>query len=384
MEKEEKKINKKKIIKLVLFILLIALIITMLLLYRENRTVQNFVDEKIFRKIATEEHLPNIEITNDSNTHIYAFSNKIGILSGNELKIYNSYGKQEALLNITITNPLFSARGKYLAIAEKGGNKIYLISDQNIIWQTDVEGTIERISVNKQGYLAVAVTQTSYKSVITAYNSQGREICKTYLSNSYAVDIDISYNSKYLAIAETNLSGIQIKSSIRIIDLSKIEQEVEKSEIYNKPVDANSIITSIKYDENGNLIGLLDNKIIKIEDNEEEILWEYEQNTLFADIDLKNRTIQVKTGETEEGAIEIQVKNNIRPRIRTYIIDEIPKEIKTKGNNISINTGSEVYFISENGFLKTKYQATQEIKEVVISEEIAGIVYKNKIEIIKL
>ena len=225
MEKEEKKINKKKIIKLVLFILLIALIITMLLLYRENRTVQNFVDEKIFRKIATEEHLPNIEITNDSNTHIYAFSNKIGILSGNELKIYNSYGKQEALLNITITNPLFSARGKYLAIAEKGGNKIYLISDQNIIWQTDVEGTIERISVNKQGYLAVAVTQTSYKSVITAYNSQGREICKTYLSNSYAVDIDISYNSKYLAIAETNLSGIQIKSSIRIIDLSKIEQE---------------------------------------------------------------------------------------------------------------------------------------------------------------
>ena len=302
----------------------------------------------------------------------------------NELKIYNSYGKEENVLNITITNPQFSTRGKYLAIAEKGGNKIYLISDKNIIWQTDVEGTIERITVNKQGYLAVAVTQTSYKSVIIAYNSHGREICKTYLSNSYAVDIDLSYNSKYLAIAETNLSGIQIKSSIRIIDLSKIEQEVEKSEIYNKQVEPNSIITSIKYDENGNLIGMLDSKIIKIEDKEEKILWEYGENTLFADIDLKNRTVQVKTSETETGEIEIQVKNNIRPRIRTYIIETQPKEIQTKGNNIAINTGSEVYFINENGFLNKQYQTTQEIKEVVISEEIAGIIYKNKIEIIHL
>ena len=55
------------------------------------------------------------------------------------------------------------------------------------------------------------------------------KICKTYLSSTYAADIDISNDNKNLAIAETNLSGIQIKSGIRIISLEKIEQDVENA-----------------------------------------------------------------------------------------------------------------------------------------------------------
>lgn len=384
MKKEEKKINSKKIIKIVILILLITLIITVIFLYRDNRTVQTFFDEKIFRKTVTEESLPNIEISNDANTHICAFAQNIGILSNNELKAYNAYGTQEFALDVTITTPLFSTRNKYLAIAEDGGNKIYLIADKNIVWQTDLEGKIERITINKNGYVAVSVSQTSYKSVIIVFNPQGREICKYFLSSSYAVDIEISNNNKQLAIAETNLSGIQIKSSIRIIDLEKVEQEGEKSVIYNKQVDTNSIITSIKYDENDNLIGMLDSKIIKIVGQEEQEVWAYDEHTLFADIDLKNRTVQVISSDSLNGEIEINVKNNIKPRIRTYIITSIPKEIKTKVNTIAVNTGSEVYFINLNGFLKIKYQAKQEIKDVVMSEEIAGIVYKNKIEIIRI
>lgn len=384
MEKEEKKINIKKIIKLIILLLLLALTITVIILYRDNRTVQTLFDEKIFRKISTEGKLPKIEIANDSNTHICAYNNKIGILSNNELKVYNEYGKQEFTLNITITNPIFVTSGKYLAIAEKGGNKIYLIADKNILWQTDIEGTIERISINKNGYLAVAEAQTSYKSVIVVFNTEGRDICKKYLSKTYAVDIDISNNNKQLAIAETDLSGIQIKSKITIIDLEKVEQEVEKSEIYNKQLEANTIITSINYDEKGNLIAMLDDKIIKITDTEEQELWKYDENTLFADIELNNRTVQVVTSSETEDEIEIKVKNNTQERMRTYIINSVPKEIQTKANTIVLNSGNEVYFISQNGFLKNKYQTNQEIKEIVISEGIAGIIYKNKIEIIKL
>lgn len=384
MEKDEKKLNKKKIIKLVIFILLLALIITMVLLYRDNRTVQTFFDENIFRKNYTEENLPHIEISNDANTHICAFGNNIGVLSNNQLKVYNSYGKQEYTLDIVVTNPMFSSKGKYLAIAEKNGSKIYLIADKNLVWQTNIEGTVERISVNKNGYVAVAEAQTSYKSVVIVFNSLGRDICKTYLSSSYAVDIDLSDNNKQLAIAETNLSGIQIKSSIRIIDLEKVEQGVTNAEIYNKPETANTIITSINYDDNNNLIVMLDNKIVKIEHEEEQDLFEYEENTLFADIELNNRTVQVVPSSEIDGEIEIRLKNNTRERMRTYIINSVPKELIAKANTIAVNTGNKVYFISNNGFLKIKYQTTQEIKEIVLSENIAGIIYKNKIEIVQL
>jgi len=46
--------------------------------------------------------------------------------------------------------------------------------------------------------------------------------------------------------------------------------------------------------------------------------------------------------------------------------------------------GSEVHFVNTNGWLAKKYISTQEIKDVVIGSGIAGIVYKDKIEIINL
>ena len=78
-----------------------------------------------------------------------------------------------------------------------------------------------------------------------------------------------------------------------------------------------------------------------------------------------------------------KVTNTKTEKSREYLINSLPKEIDAKGKIVAINTGTEVYFINSDGFLHTKYLASQEIKEIVISEQMAGIIYKNKIEIIK-
>ena len=379
---EEKKKNSKKIIKIVTVILLLIIIITTIVLYRENRFIQNLFDEKIFNKVTTADNWNQIEISNDSNTYICAYNRNIGILSNNVFKVYNTSGRSEVSLDIEITNPLFCSNGKYLSIAEKDGSKVYLISDNNIAWQADVEGKIERITTAKNGYIAVSITQTSYKSIVIVFNSQGKEVCKTYLANTYAVDIAISNNCKRLAIAETNLSGIQIKSRIRIIDLASVEQGKENSEVFNEELQGNPVIIFINFDDSNELISMLDDKIIKISNNEEKTIWEYDENTLFADINLKNKTIQAVSTQSETAQVEIRIKNNTNQNIRTYIINSLPKEIKTKGNTIVVNAGNEVYVLNSSGFLKTKYQSNQEIKEIVLSEQILGIVYKNKIELI--
>lgn len=382
-KKEEKKWNLKKIIKILLILIIIGLIVAGIILYRENRKVQNFFDENIFRKTVKEENLLNIDITNDANTYICAFGNNIAVLNNNILTAYNTYAKQEFTLNLTITTPIFASEGKYLAVAEKNGNKIYLISDKNIMWQADIEGKIEKVSINKNGYIAVAVTQTSYKTVVITYEPSGKELCKTYLSSTYALDMDISNDNKSLAIAETDLSGIQIKSGIRIVSLEKIEQDAENAVIYKEEVDKDAIITSIHYNDSNSLICMLDNQIIKIANGQKTSILKYDENALFADISLKNQIVEVIDEGQTETQTKIRITNTTTNKNREYIIKEIPKEIDTKGNIIAINTGSQVYFITGAGFLNKKYISTQEIKEIVMSENIAGIIYKNKIEIIK-
>ena len=58
------------------------------------------------------------------------------------------------------------------------------------------------------------------------------------------------------------------------------------------------------------------------------------------------------------------------------------KEIYTDGDIIALNLGTEVEFINTSGWLVKRYVANQEITKVTVSINIAGIIYRDKVEII--
>ena len=68
-----------------------------------------------------------------------------------------------------------------------------------------------------------------------------------------------------------------------------------------------------------------------------------------------------------------------------YILNNgIPKEVKVYGNIILMNLGTEVEIVDTNGWLLKKYTSKKQIKDVVLSDNIVGIIYKDKIEIINI
>ncbi len=58
--------------------------------------------------------------------------------------------------------------------------------------------------------------------------------------------------------------------------------------------------------------------------------------------------------------------------------------MKTYANKIALNLGSSVEFINTNGWIVKKYISEKEVKDIVLSENIVGIVYKDKVEISNL
>ena len=222
VEKEDtkRKINKKKIIIISLIILILIAIITISIIYVKNQQARDWIDKNIFRKEVLQDKVTTIELKDNQN-NIYAFNKYIGILNKTQFNIYNQNGNSEAELEVQISNPLFNSANRFLAIAENQGQKMYIIEDKEIKWEAEVEGNIEQININKNGYVAVSITGTSYKTVIAVYSPAGKELFKTYLSSSRAVDVTISNDNKYLAIAETDTSGTIITSSIKIISVEK-------------------------------------------------------------------------------------------------------------------------------------------------------------------
>ena len=377
----EKKLNKKKILILVLIILLIILIVVSTILYNKNKVVRTFCDEYIFRKNITENTLPKI---NAENIHTYAFNDTIVCLEKNELTFYTKSAHLLSSLSLEISDPIFEVCGKFLCIAEKNGSKFYLISNRNIIWQGEIEGSITNISINKNGYVAVTIADTTYKNICKVYNPDGKELFTTYLSQSYIIASSISEDNKYLALAEVNFSGITLQSNIKIISIEQALSNSTNTVQYSLSAPIDDFIINIEYCGNS-LVCLYDNHIDIIKDNSvTEVSNFKDSNILFADINNKLIQVQKRSTGILSSEFELQCIDISTLEKKVYVLNKEPKTIEVFGNVVAINFGTEVLFINNSGWLIKDYTSSQEIQSVVISNNLAGIIYKDKVEFLSL
>ena len=387
--KPAKKINKKKIIITTIVIVIILLIVILAIIYSSNKEARKFLDKYLFRKNVSEEKLASISIDYDSNVSVIGYNKYICILAENSLKEYQSSGELVNEIKLEINNPVYHVNNKYLAISEKNSSKIYLISDSKILWEKEVDGNVAKLDVNKDGYVAVILTGTTHKSVIVTYDAKGNELFKTYLSRTTALDATISTDNKYLSFAEINTSGTMIQSNVKIISIEKAKESPSDSIIYVYEAPSNSLITNIEYQNKNKLVCIYDDSVHVIIDNQDEVimnLQEESQKINVADIKLSNhiyRAVEKQTGLFKADTV-IEIMNTDSKRENVYTIEGIAKKIYCYDNIIAINLGQEIEFINTNGWLIKHYTSSQEIQGITIANNIAGIIYRDKVEIINL
>lgn len=383
-----KTINKKKLIGLVILLLLILFLIITYIVYAANEDFRKFMDEHLLRKQIEENNLTTITIEDYDKSNIFAFSNHIAILKENILQTYNAMGKMETELKVEISNPILENNGKYLIIAEKEASKAYMIADNMIKWEKELEGNIARVSVNANGYSSIILTGTAYKSVIVLFDDSGNELFRIYLSNTLAVDSSVSDDNKYLSYAEINTSGTLIQSNIKIVSIDKAKEMQSESTIYTYNAPSNDLILNINYQNKTKLTCMYDNSVHTIKDSVDNKVTDLDitkEKITFSSIELNNFT--VKNIEGSSGLFNtkttLKIINTDSQKENTYNFDGVTKELYCSGDKIALNLGSEVHFVDTNGWLIKKYTSSQEIRKIILSEELAGIVYRNKIEIIK-
>jgi len=387
IEPGKKKINKKKIAITTAIIVVIVLTIVVIGVYNTNKQTREWMDKYIFRKEVLQDKATTIDLKEEQNANIYAFNKYIGILNKTKFSIYGNTGNKEKELEIQISNPIFHSANRFLVMAESKGQKLYLITDKEITWEAQVEGNIAQVYVNKNGYVSVIIVDTSHKSVIKVYSPQGKPLFTNYLSSSRAVDVSISNDNKYLAIAEVDTSGTMIQSSIRIISVDKAETDPTNSLENTYKAQENKLITSIKYQDKNKLVCMYTDAIHEIENGEDVTLIENQNKKVtFQSINLNNTACSIEekssglfTADSVVNLINISNKDT-----KQYTADSVTKEIYTYGDMIALNLGTEIEFINTSGWLVKRYVANQEITNIVLSDSIAGIIYRDKIEIINL
>lgn len=374
---------KKKIIIISGAILIVALIV-IISLYVANEPTREWIDTYILRKNVIEEDLPTIALENE-NANVYAYDNHIVVLQENNLVIYNSSGKEETTINVSITTPIFADSGNYLLVADKNGQNVYLIYNTSLQWQKTMEGNISAITVNENGAVGVVITGTTYKSVIVMYGITGDEEFKTYLSSTIAADVAISENSDYLSFAEIDTSGTIISSAVKTVSVEKAKNSPSEAIIYEYKPEENSLIVNIQYD-NQEIICQYDNTVYKMNEGNAQKLIDIDDKTTFMDINLHNYICRIV--ETSSGILssqyEAKIMNPDNKKENSYLLNSVPKSLYCNNDIIAINMGNQIEFINHNAWLIKSFVSSQSFKDVVLGKSVAGIIYRDRIEIINL
>lgn len=379
---KERKLSKKKLIILIAIIVSLLLIAIFSFLYFRVEPIRIFFDKYLFKKNVTEGTLPSIA-TETSN--VYVFNHNVIEQYENTLTFYNKNGEREDSLDIKIVNPIFSTNGNYLVMAEKNGQKLYLISNKNIVWEKDVEGNVSDVYVNKNGYVSVAITGTTYKTIVRMFSQDGSELFKRFLSNTSVMDLAISSDNKYLALAEVDSSGAVIKSTIEVIDINNAIKQGSDAIAYKESSPSNNLIVNIDYTKGNILSCIYDTHISAIHNNTSSEITNFNNsNIVFADLNDKIIQIEKKNTSMFNSTFELQIINPETSERNCYTLDKEPKSIETFGNVIAINFGTEALFINNNSWLIKQYTSYQEIQDISLSNNLAIIIFKNKTEIISL
>ena len=385
-EKIERQFDLKKTIIVSLIGILLISIITLIVIYFIREDFRKWVDITILRKNLISEDVNTIDLNIDKNNQIYTYGKYVCILNDKNLNLYNSNGENITEIPININTALFTSNDKYLGIAEKNGQEFCVIFDKSYLWSGKVDGEILQIHINKNGYVAIVSTDTTYKSTITILDSQGKEIVKRFLSNTRIVDVSISEDNKFVAYAEMDTSGTLIQSNIVIMSVEKAKEQPEEAIIYTYNAKTSKMIIKIKYQTKGNLICVYDDSVDIINNNSSTEILSIDKKISLISGNLKNSVVYIteeQTGLFSSTSTATIINTSSNHNIY-YNFDEVAKELYTKDDIIGINIGSEIYFINTSGLLIKKYTSNQEITNVMISNDFAIIIYKDRIEIINL
>lgn len=366
--------------KLILIIIvLIAIFSTIFYLNYDN--IINFIDNKEWEYVS-----PIAKILTNKYLQASSAGDELIVIESDKISAYTN----SSVSDFTVTNMLRAAIsddvGDYSVVGEAGGSKFILLNEKGKVWEFDTQGEILALSVNKNGYVACIYSKNGYKSLIKVIKPNGEEMFTNYLASTYAVDVEISNDNKYLALAEVNAEGINMESSVKIIDMNKAEAEA----ITTVKLDSNTLVLDIEYNDKNELLVLEDNRIEKVSSAYEKTTIRQYRTSEVSHISIENKSNFIMVEKEETGifstnyVLKIYDLENTEPK--SFELDSTPKQIYAQGKVIAVDLGNEILFLNTNGRFLKHCRLDGQVKEIKLygNGSMAALVFRDRIEIIKL
>ncbi len=145
---------------------------------------------------------------------------------------------------ISMSHPIAEVAEDYILLADLSGNNLSKLYKRNHAVHEFTHGDdIISADVNPKGMTAFATATIGYKGKVIVYDKKGKEKFSWNSGEGYILDIALSDNGKYLAVAQLSGEGTQADSKIQMIDLNR-------KKVVATAQREGSVISEIRFSDN--------------------------------------------------------------------------------------------------------------------------------------
>ncbi len=294
-----------------------------------------------------------------SDYAIRSFQKDILLYNNQSMKVMNQKGETIWAVDISLSSPLIETGGSYVLAADLDGNhEASLYRKGEMVQKFPITKDIISAKVNKKGTVAIATAADGYKGSVAVIDKKGRELFRWNSGDGYIMDLDISDNGHYLAVAQLSSEGTQADARVQFIDLyqKKVIQTVERP---------GSIIGEVRF-SGTKLLTVSDMELCGFSGNGK-LLYEVSfAGKRPGKYDISSDEVLAFAAYDQLGNAVLELYNLRGKLVGSYMADSPITTLAVCGDTIVAARQRDILQMKRNGKLKKQITCNHDIKDVGI------------------
>lgn len=162
--------------------------------------------------------------------------------------------------------PVLCTCENYLAVYDKGGTSIYILTTTGLSKKIDTSKPISTVCVANQGTVAVLMKEDGV-SIVRLYDRKGKELANGEFyaeKGSFPIDIALSYNAQKLAVDMLDVKEGKVSSTISFYNFGSVGQNEIDNNVGTYTYE-DMLISEITYVASDRMIALSDSGFLVFE-----------------------------------------------------------------------------------------------------------------------
>lgn len=316
-------------------------------------------------------HIPFAEA---GNAVFSEFDNGVVCAKSNYICFINKKGETQWSAVTEVSNPIISIRGKYIALASRGGTQVCLYKKSKLIYSINLPNPAKSCAVSENGDIVLITEKTAYKGSVILVNKKG-DIAFTWSSGVNYITSAIPLKSRKIAVGLSDTQNA-VNSYVMIFDIKSTDAqsgiELSDSLVYKLDTDGKNILIN-----GDNCMSLMTQKSeIKYDNRYNESYITHSANDLHG-----NRVLTY----TNNNLPIMELFNHKGIALDARAIESTPDFVDVYKSTVLYNSGRDIICGKAKDDTKTIYTAPMTIKKLMLLDASSYLVaYDDCIEIIRI